>query len=60
MCNKSYKQGKDACNSRVLPKDKIERLVIDQVKDKVLTELITWELVKATAEFYLNDEGKME
>lgn len=28
-CNRSCKQGREACDSRILPKEKIERLVID-------------------------------
>ncbi|MFC2014036.1 zinc ribbon domain-containing protein [Chloroflexota bacterium] len=35
-CNRSCKQGREACNSRILPEDKIERLVIDQIKSKIL------------------------
>jgi site-specific DNA recombinase len=35
-CNRSCKQGREACDSRILPKEKIERLVIEQIKNKVL------------------------
>lgn len=35
-CNRNCKQGREACNSRILPKEKIERLVIDQIKSKIL------------------------
>ena len=45
-CNRSCKQGREACNSRILPKDKIERLVIDQIKSKVLDRQCIEELVK--------------
>ena len=32
-CNRSCKQGREACDSRILPKEKIERLMVD--KDRV-------------------------
>jgi hypothetical protein len=35
-CNRNCKQGREACNSWILPKQKIERLVIDQIKSKIL------------------------
>ena len=35
-CNGSFKKGKDTCGARALPKDKLERLVIEQVKERVL------------------------
>ena len=44
-CNGSSKQGKDACNARALPKDKLERLVIDQIKQRVLNQQLLEELV---------------
>ena len=37
VCNRGFKQGKENCNARNLPKEKIEKLVIDQIKQKVLT-----------------------
>ena len=45
-CNRSCKQGKEACNSRILPKEKIERLVIDQIKSKILDGKYLEELVR--------------
>ena len=50
MCNKSNKQGKDACNARSLPKDRLENLVIEQIKEKVLTQECLEELVKLVNE----------
>jgi site-specific DNA recombinase len=44
-CNRSSKQGREACNSRILPKEKIERLVIDQIKSKILDSKYIEELV---------------
>jgi site-specific DNA recombinase len=45
-CNRICKQGREACNSRILPKEKIERLVIDQIKSKILDEKYLEELVR--------------
>jgi site-specific DNA recombinase len=45
-CNGSLKQGGDACNARALPKDKLERLVIEQVKHRVLNQQWLEELVE--------------
>ncbi|MDD5511190.1 MAG: recombinase family protein [Dehalococcoidales bacterium] len=38
MCNRSFKQGRDSCRARILPKDKLEGLVIKQIKERILTE----------------------
>lgn len=38
MCSRSFKQGKDACNAKMLPKEKLERLVIKQLQSRVLTQ----------------------
>jgi hypothetical protein len=50
MCNRSYKQGKDACSARSLPKDRLENLVIEQIKERVLTQECLKELVKLVNE----------
>jgi site-specific DNA recombinase len=50
VCNRSYKQGKESCNARDLPKDKIEKLVIEEIKQKVLTQECLEELVKLVNE----------
>ena len=44
-CNGSFKQGKDACDARALPKDKLEQLVIEQIKHRVLNQQCLEELV---------------
>jgi site-specific DNA recombinase len=46
MCNGSFKKGSDICDARALPKEKIERMVIDQVKSKILNRESLEELVK--------------
>jgi site-specific DNA recombinase len=50
VCNRGYKQGKESCNARDLPKDKIEKLVIEQIKQKVLTQGCLEDLVKLVNE----------
>ena len=50
MCSKSHKQGKGACDARMLPKGKLEHLVIEQLKGKVLTQEYMEELVKLVNE----------
>ncbi len=49
-CNRNCKQGRQACNSRILPKEKIERLVMEQVKSKILDMKNLEELVKLVNE----------
>jgi site-specific DNA recombinase len=49
-CNRSSKQGREACNSRILAKDKIERLVIEQIKSKILDGKYIEELVRLVNE----------
>jgi site-specific DNA recombinase len=49
-CNRTFKQGRETCNSRILPKEKIERLVIDQIKQKVLDKQCLEELTNLVNE----------
>jgi len=49
-CNTSNKQGRDACSARSLPKDKLEDLVIEQIKERVLTQANLENLVKLVNE----------
>ena len=44
-CNRSFKQGRDACDARALPKDKLEQLVIGQIKENILNQEWLEELV---------------
>ena len=46
VCNRGYKQGKDSCNARNLSKEKLEKLVVEQIKQKVLTPEYIEGLVK--------------
>ena len=50
VCSRGNKQGKDSCSARNLPKEKIEKLVIDQIKQKVLTPEYLEGLVKLVNE----------
>ena len=43
-------QGKESCKAKNLPKDKIEKLVIEQIKHKILTQECLEELVKLVNE----------
>jgi archaellum component FlaC len=45
VCNGSFKQGRDACDARALPKDKLEQLLIEQIKERVLNQEWLEELV---------------
>jgi site-specific DNA recombinase len=49
-CNGGYKQGKDCCEARALPKDWLEHVVINQVQDNVLNQECLEELVKLVNE----------
>ncbi|MFH1662681.1 MAG: recombinase family protein [Chloroflexota bacterium] len=51
VCNRNYKQGKEACSAKSLPKDKLEGLIIEQVKERVLNPENLESLVKL-----VNDE----
>jgi site-specific DNA recombinase len=50
VCNRGFKQGKESCNARHLSKEKIERLVIEQIKQKVLTQECLEDLVRLVNE----------
>lgn len=50
VCSRSYKQGAEACSARSLPKDKLEHLVIEQIKERVLTQECLAELVRRVNE----------
>jgi hypothetical protein len=50
QCNRNYREGKESCKSRLIPKEKIENAVIRQVQEIVLTEKNLRELVKLVNE----------
>ena len=50
QCSHNYKVGNIACNARIIPKDKLERAVLGQLKEAVLTEDNLRELVQLVNE----------
>jgi DNA invertase Pin-like site-specific DNA recombinase len=60
VCNRGYKQGKESCNARDLPKDRIEKIVIEQIKQKVLTQECLEELVKLVNEELDSSHGSLK
>ncbi|MFC1921142.1 zinc ribbon domain-containing protein [Chloroflexota bacterium] len=43
--NRSFKQGSEACGAKSLPKEKLEKVVIDQISIKILNDKALTELV---------------
>jgi site-specific DNA recombinase len=60
VCNRSYKQGKESCDAKDLPKVKIEKLVIEQIKRKILTPQCLEELVKLVNEELDSAQGLLK
>ena len=56
QCNRSDKQGKEACSARPLPKEKLEREVIEQIKERILSPDCLEELVKVVNEDFESAE----
>ena len=50
QCNRNYREGKAACNSGLIPKDKIESAVLEQLREVMLAESNLSELVKLVNE----------
>lgn len=50
ICCRNSKQGQEACDARMIPKDKIERQVLKQLKSRVLTEDNLEQLVRLVNE----------
>ena len=44
-CNRSFKQGSDACGARSLPKAKLEQIVTEHIRSKVLKDEVLERLV---------------
>lgn len=49
-CNRRFKQGTDDCSARSIAKDRLERLVIEQIKDRILNDDWLEELVRLVNE----------
>ena len=60
VCNRGFKQGKEGCTAKNLPKEKIEKLVIGQIKQKVLTQECLEELVKLVNEELDSAHGSLK
>ena len=50
MCGNARRKGREVCPSPILPKDRMERFVIDRIKGYILTEENLQELVRLTNE----------
>jgi len=50
MCGNARRRGREVCQTPILPKDKIERFVVDRIKQYILTEENLEELVRLTNE----------
>ena len=50
QCNRNYREGKDACTRRLIPKEKIESIILGQIKEVMLAESNLKELVKLVNE----------
>ena len=50
MCGNARRKGREVCPSPILPGDKIEGVVVDRIKDYILTEENLEELVRLTNE----------
>jgi hypothetical protein len=60
VCNTGYKQGKKACAARNLPKEQLENLIINQIKDKILSPANLKELVLLTNEALDSKNGTLK
>jgi site-specific DNA recombinase len=56
QCNRGDKQGKEACPARPLSKEKLEREVIEQIKERILSPDCLEELVKVVNEDFESAE----
>ena len=59
QCSRRAKQGDEACQSRMLPREKLERQVIDNLKSKVLTDENIEELILIVNEEIASASGDL-
>ncbi len=45
-CNGNFKQGHETCAARSLPKDRLEHIIVEQIKEKILNDEWLGELVE--------------
>jgi len=58
MCGNAHRKGKEICPSPLLPKNKLERFVINRIKSYILTEENLEELVRLTNEELAQTSGE--
>ena len=59
LCSRNAKQGKAACDAKMLPKERLEKLIIQQLKAKVLTDENLEELVILVNEELQSASGQL-
>jgi DNA invertase Pin-like site-specific DNA recombinase len=59
-CNRSFKQGKDACGAKNLPKGKLENIVIGRIKERILTPECMEGLVRLVNEDLDSTNGRLK
>jgi DNA invertase Pin-like site-specific DNA recombinase len=57
QCNHNYKMGKTGCNAKILPKEKLENAIIQQLQNVVLTNDNLGELVQLVNEDLLKSHN---
>ncbi len=60
VCGTTYAKGQDSCPSKHLPKDKVERYVIDKVKGYILTDKNLMELIDLTNQEIIGRKRKYQ
>ncbi len=60
LCSGKQKRGGEACNARMLPKEKLEKLVIDQLKVRVLTDENLEKLVELVNEELVSTHSTLQ
>ena len=58
VCGTTYSKGKEACPSKHIPKEKLERFVTDKIKSYILTDEHIMDLVKQSNESFDAADGK--
>jgi hypothetical protein len=58
VCGTTYSKGKEACPSKHIPKEKLERFVTDKIKSYILTDDHIMDLVKQSNESFDAADGK--
>lgn len=59
-CHNYLKRGKDICNTKSINKEKLERMIIDQIKKNIITEKNLKELLNMVLEEYKQNKDSSE